>query len=340
MAEPERALPAGGRAGRSRGQETAAPRRSRSCTQDAQACVLFAAIAAVSGVPAEEVIVKTYRIAPGEKPTSEAWPAKLLTKVRKTDLDNPTATNVAVVFTNRRKTIAIRYAGREATDKEGARRYCGSFGWVPPNCNWYHDGFFRLTLNEDQSVNYRFRLMETRSGAKGQARFGADLPDARVVVTFSLLPGDDKLRLDLKLQPNAGKGIESASVFFGCYPSDFAPHSPQTRRRATLTAKRELLNPGPKGSPSGAALTVEEPWVLFYDRHYDVAHGRGAGPCALAYDVSRCTATARCGSYQCSVDAKLRPGVGEISFVLWDLSGVGNADAIEYMRSLRIAPVP
>ena len=302
--------------------------------------VVLMAIAAASGGLAEEVAVKTYRIAPGENPTSETWPAKLLTKVRKTDLDNPTATNVAVVFTNCRKTIAIRYAGREATDKEGARRYCGNFGWVPPTCNWYHDGFFRLTLNEDQSVNYRFRLMETRSGAEGRAQFGADLPDARVVVAFSLLPGDDKLRLDLELQPHVGKVIESASVFFGCYPSDFAPHSPQTRRRATLTAKRELLNPGPKGSPSGAALTAEEPWVLFYDRHYDVARGRGAGPCALAYDVSRCTATARCGSYQCSVAAKLRPGVRRISFVLWDLSGVGNADAIEYLRSLKITPVP
>jgi len=289
---------------------------------------------------AEEVAVKTYRIAPGEKPTSEAWPARLLTKVRKTDLDNPTATNVAVVFTNRCKTIAIRYAGREAEDQEGVRRFCGNFGWVPPNCNWYHDGFFRVTLNEDQGLRYRFRLLETESGAEGRARFVAEMPDARVVVAFSLLPGDDKLRLDLELQPNVGKEIESASVFFGCYPSDFAVHHPQTRRRAMLTSKRKLLNPGPKGAPSGATLTAEEPWVLFYDRHYDVAYGRGHGPCALAYDVSRCTATARCGSYHCVVGANLRPGVRRISFVLWDLSGVGNADAIEYMKSLEISPVP
>ena len=56
--------------------------------------------------------------------------------------------NTAVVFRNDRKTIAIRYCGREVVDEKGARQFIAGFGWVPPTANWYHDGFFWVRVNE------------------------------------------------------------------------------------------------------------------------------------------------------------------------------------------------
>jgi len=288
---------------------------------------------------AEEVTVKTYRVAYGDEVNSQTWPWRLLTKLRDSDLRNPTAINTAIVFRNSLRTIAIKYSGRESRAKNGAKEFVGTFGWVPPNCNWYHDGFFFLTLNGKKSLNYRFRLLETRAGERGSAKFVGDLPDARATVEFSLLPSDDKLLLHLRLQPRGGRVVKSATVFFGCYPADFAVHRPKTRRRAMLTSTREMRPDRGDGS-ARSDLTEREPWVLFYDRYYDVAEGRGSGPCALAYDVSRTSVNAACGSYRCTATATLKPGVTETSFVLWDLSGMTNADAVDYLSSLAITPVP
>jgi hypothetical protein len=128
----------------------------------------------------------------------------------------------------------------------------------------------------------------------------------------------------------------AASVFLACYPADYAQQEPEKRRRVVLTAKQEFLNPGAKGSNSVGKLSDAEPWLLFYDRYFDVGAGRGTGPCAFAYDVSRTKVVVRCGNYQASATATLLPGVREASFVLWDFAGITNADAIQYMKNLEI----
>jgi len=301
----------------------------------AAACVALLSLAVAR---ADEVSVKTYRVAAGDKVTPQTWPWRLLTKIPDEWLNSPVAAHTAVVFTNSLKTIAVKYREEQIVGKDGVKQFAGHFGWTPPTCNWYHDGFFRVKFNGEEARRRRFELQQVESGARGLARFAADMRDGRIVVTFALLPRDDKLLLHLELQPAAGKKVESASVEFGCYPSDFAVHRPETRRRALLTARRELA-PEDKGGSTVADLTDEEPWILFYDRHYDVAQGRGAGPCALACDLARTNVRVACGAYRCLTTAVFRPGVTETSFLLWDLSGVSNADAFEYMRGLRITPV-
>jgi len=285
------------------------------------------------------VTVKTYHVAGGEEVTSETWPPQLLQRIRKTDRKNPTSVNTAVVFTNRRKTIAIKYSGRETTNKKGEKQWTGQFGWVPPNANWYHDGFFRFTLNKSASLHHRFQLVETRSGDTGLARWVADMPDATATLEFSLRANDDKLLFHIRFEPKEQKAVSSAVVTLQCYPSDFAVQKPETRSRAALTSKRRLT-PGPKGGSSRAEVSEEESWALFLDEYYDVAEGRGAGPCAVAWDVSRCDVTLRCGGYVCYALAGLKSGVTETSFVLWDFSGVTNADAITVMKALEVTPKP
>ena len=303
----------------------------------AASCVAVFLVAAVSC--GGEVSVKTYRIGPGDKVDAATWPSALLMGVRKTDIDNPSATNIAVAFTNSRAKVAIKFAGREVTDKRGQKRYSGGFGWVPPRCNWYHDGFFWLDINGALSTVARFQLLEARGGDKGLARFVGELPDARVVADFVLLPDDNKLLLDLKVEPMEGKRLRRVTAYFSCYPSDFAVHAPGTRKRAVQTARREL-RPTPGGGGRNANLTKDEPWVLFLDEHYDVASKRGSGPCALAFDASRVDLRVGCGSYRCLTTARWKPGVKRASFVLWDLSGMTNADAAAYMSSLQVTPEP
>lgn len=304
---------------------------------DCRAWLLSAALLPVSLI-AETVGVKVYHLAPGDAVTATTWPTSLLQEPRIAESPGLVSVNTAVVLQNTRKTIAVQYCGREKLGKDGTREFIAHFGWVPPSANWYHDGFFSLQINGAHSYHYPFRLVEHAGDAPGTARFTGRMPTAQVHVTFSLRPGDDKLLLDLALEPLPGQGMASVQAIFSCYPSDFAFYEPATRRRAVLTSRRELLNPGPEGSASAADLTAAEPWLLFLDRFYDVAHGRGNGPCALAYDVSRCTVQAACGNYRCLSTATLRPGVTATSFVLWDLSGTRNADAAAYLQSLSIRP--
>jgi len=134
----------------------------------ARLCLVLAVMASASR--AEEVTVKTYRVSGGDKVSAEVWPSKLLMRLRKTDMANPTSTNTAVVFTNSRKTIAIKYSGRKAKDKKGQEKFAGQFGWVPPTCNWYHDGFFHVTLNGKKSLQYPFQLLESKGGDRGGPR--------------------------------------------------------------------------------------------------------------------------------------------------------------------------
>jgi hypothetical protein len=299
--------------------------------------VILAAILACS--LADQVSVTTYRIQPGDQISSQTWPANLLQRIRKTDVDNPTAVNIAVVFRNSRKTIAIKYAGREQQDKDGKKAFVGSFGWVPPVTNWYHDGFFNVTWEGRKSIHYRFRYLGTESGGRGAARFTAEMPAGRLFVDFALLPNDDKLLMHLTFEPLQDAPMK-ASVFLACYPASYALNEPEKRRRVVLTSKQEFLNPGPKDSKSVGSLSDAEPWLLFYDRHFDIAAGRGSGPCALAYDSSRVKVFARCGNYQAHAIATLVPGVRETSFVLWDFAGITNADAVQYMKNLEIEPRP
>ena len=284
-------------------------------------------------VAAEEVKVTTYKHEPGMKASARSWPSQLLDPIRKSDLTNPTAAYFGVVLSNAKKTFPIRYAGREVAGKDGKKRFVGTLGWPKPQCNWYHDGFFQLRWNGAPAGAYPFRLIEAISGEPGTARFAAELPSGKLIYAFSLQPDDDKLLFTVKLEPKKGLKTRKVEFQFNNYPSAFGKK--KLRRRALLTAKREMA-PDIGGGSTIAKLTKDEPWVLTMDKYYDVAKKRGAGPSALAFDPTKLNATARCGGYRCCVVGAFKKGVLEAPFVLWDFAGVPNADAVRYMRSLEI----
>ena len=284
-------------------------------------------------VAAEEVKVTTYKFEPGMKATARSWPRRLLDPIRESDLTNPTAVYFGVVLSNAKKTFPIRYAGRKVTGKDGKKRFVGTLGWPKPQCNWYPDGFFRLTWNGFSASAYPFRLTEAKSGEPGVARFTADLPAGKLIYSFSLQPDDDKLLFTVKIEPKEGVKTRSVKFQFNNYPSAFGKKT--LRRRALLTAKRGMA-PDPDGGSVAASLTKDEPWVLVMDKYYDVANKRGAGPSALAFDPTKVDVTVRCGGYRCCVNGVFKRGVEKAPFVLWDFAGVFNADAVAYMKSLEV----
>ncbi len=206
------------------------------------ASLLTAALLAGGAAWGETVGVKVYRLGPGDPATAETWPARLLLEPRIAERPEFIALNTAVVLRNSRKTIAVRYCGTEAVGEDGERQFNGQFGWVPPTANWYHDGFFWLRVNGAYSYHYPFQFVANTAGESATARFTGRMPAAQVDLTFSLRAGDDKLLLNVSLTPLPGQAIKSAAVYLNCYPSDFAVQAPETRRRAILTTRRELLS--------------------------------------------------------------------------------------------------
>ena len=161
------------------------------------------------------------------------------------------------------------------------------------------------------------------------------MSDGPAGALLELRNDDDKLLLTVKL-PEA----KTRAVQLVCYPSSFAGGYQQgktIRKRHSFTATRDIA----LGEKHGVnmTLTEQEPWVLFTDDHFDVAHHRGAGPCAALYfphEVSQ--ATAATGNYACYFTLVPKPDVVALHIVLWDFTGVTNKDALDYMRSIELVP--
>ena len=115
----------------------------------------------------------------------------------------------------------------------------------------------------------------------------------------------------------------------------------ETRNREGLTAKRTLSRQEREDKTGGIMVNLEkdEPWVLFYDKYFDVAENRGEGPCAALFSPKEAiTATANITNYPCilkiSYPADNKPVSSHI--VLWDFNGMTNQAAAEYMKALEI----
>lgn len=284
---------------------------------------------------ADGASVTVYKAVPGQKAAPKDWPVHLFERVRKDDLTNPTAVNIGVVLKNEKKTISLRYSGRQVTRKDGTKEWIGTFGWPSPNSNWYHDGFVYATVDGVKAQSHPFKLESTGSKDAAMARFSAEMPKGKLIHEFLLFPDDDKLLFNVKFEPAEGKTVKSIKLQFNNYPSDFG--KPDKRSRRVTTAKREMT-PAKDGGSTNAKLTPQEPWALYFDTFYDIAEKRGKGPSAIAFDTTKTDMAVSCGGYRCTARAALKPGVMDAPFVLWDFSGITNADALAYMKALEIAP--
>lgn len=209
-------------------------------------------------------------------------------------------------------------------------------GLGPNSDNWYGNGFLRITCDEASTTETdgSVRVLE-RGPAVAVAEATWQTSVGPVCARFALHDGDDKLLLTVTL-PQA----KSRRVRLVCYPSSFAGGYHQgkdVRQRRSVTALRQVVL-GEKHSDA-IDLGQDEPWVLFMDDHFDVAHSRGSGPCAALYfphESARVAAIT--GNYACYLDLWPLPTMEVLHIVLWDLSGMTNADGVKLMKSIELTP--
>lgn len=241
----------------------------------------------------------------------------------------------------------IRSRKGELTDWVGVRMDSGrkvfevrfdghSVGLGPGSENWYGNGFLKITLGPTDVLASEGGLAVVASGPdKGVVRITWPANPDPVSAEFELRDGDNKLLVTLSLG-----AASSAAVKLTCYPSSFAGgYRPgkALRQRHAMTATRDIV----LGEEHGVrtVLTEREPWVLFMDDHFDVAAGRGTGPCAALYfphEVAQATALTQ--SYACYLNLRPKPGTGTLHVVLWEFDDLANAEAARFMKATELAP--
>ena len=213
----------------------------------------------------------------------------------------------------------------------------------PSTANWYAGGFYDVVVGGKSIFKSPATVIEVKGGkSEGHVKLSWQHPDATVTADFVLRDGDDKLLIKTNVETKSK--ISGYTVRLRSYPGSLAggwEPGLRTRDREALTAGK-VLQREQKENNAGkidATLDAGEPWVLFYDKYYDMAQNRGEGPCAFAYSPKQVSsAKVMVGNYNC--DAYLTYPAGNLTsdIVIWDFHGMTNESAKEYMKKLEIKP--
>ncbi len=200
----------------------------------------------------------------------------------------------------------------------------GQIGLMAPDkANWYFNGFFNFSVGRLQGRNFAVKCIRALdSGPRASCEFVWELPNAWVRVRFLVVPGKEPLFCSIAQAPKGDP--EPLTVRLVCYPSAYVHRAP----RVGLTARRAV------NAPAKAALDpAAEPWVIFYDKRYDLGVSDGEGGCA-AFASPRFVAASKLdvGHYGCVWTLTAKPGVKEMRFAFWEGLRRRNAELIPYLR--------
>lgn len=211
----------------------------------------------------------------------------------------------------------------------------------PSRANWFQDGFIDLIIGGRPASDFPAEPVSVVSGDdRGSVSIKWLHPEAEVEMEFSLLSGDDKLLVRTTVTPESA--IPSYAIRLIAYPGSYGGgYGPgrEHRDREAATPERVIQRPASEDNLGHSTLALEpgEPWVLFYDKNFDVGEGQGEGPCAVMFspdEASRAVVSVR--NYECILTLSY-PGTDGPSvshLLLWDFSGMSNQSALEYMQSL------
>ena len=89
-------------------------------------------------------------------------------------------------------------------------------------------------------------------------------------------------------------------------------------------------------TPHGTPLTLrlEDDWLFYADRTYDLPHENAEGPCAALFLTPPTQVRCDNGNYVVQTDADYPEGTKDLSLILWDFHGQKNADALAAMEGL------
>ena len=208
------------------------------------------------------------------------------------------------------------------------RRYGnGSIGFSEPTrCNWYESGMLTLLLN-----GKRFDLLpamgetvQTSVGKKGKVILSWENEVAKVTYTFVLLAKDDKVFLEIALQPKAE--LTSIEVRLMNYPGGFS----RTPRHRFHTPARVLEKPGRTDLDA-----AKEPWLFLSDDALDpLTHPGADGPSALAFAGAEVTSAAvYVGGYGAPMVLNCRPTARRLRFCFWEFPKATNQQGLERLKA-------
>lgn len=205
----------------------------------------------------------------------------------------------------------------------------GNFGMPEPvGCNWYWGGFFRLSINGQETTKHKLKAMQvTERGARGAFQVIWEHPDAEVGLRLLLPPGSNHVRALLQWQPRPGKTLSEVKVNLTCYPSFFT--NSRKGERHVLTPRIDAKEP-----QSLTLEPAEDTFLFYHDTVFDLARGEGNGPCAaiIAPEALQ-SGVVRITNYPVVTELTLKPEAKEARLCFYDLKGRTNAEAEHYLRT-------
>ncbi|MBI2300607.1 MAG: hypothetical protein HYU66_16995 [Armatimonadetes bacterium] len=193
----------------------------------------------------------------------------------------------------------------------------------PTSENWYHSGFVFLSLNGQMVGASPLSSFEpAESGPRAMADMVWHHPLAEVRYRFLGLPGDDKLLLQIDLEPR--QPLTDVKVVLRAYPSYFTGWNHRDGARRVLTpagvveeGKSQTLEPG-------------QGWFgVLYDEVFDVDKGQGIGPCAFALlPVGFRKVTVQPAYYPVNLALDCDPAARQFRLAFWEFPKSGNHDVL------------
>ncbi len=226
----------------------------------------------------------------------------------------------------------------------------------PTKSNWYNNRIFELRVN-GQSI-YALPLLRPEDPAgmnpvairlleaddRAMVCLEWDTPYAKVGAKMTLLDGDDKLLLTLRLVRK--EGYRNFDLRFPNYPSSYN----RKAKSATMKLRRAVITPV-RTVEQGKTVTLAaaEPWIFFFDRNYDPArtdwpvgtpeHLKSEGGSSMVYDPSEWRQVrVVVGGYSITTTFSPMPEQDVFHFALWEFKDVPNAAVLDYMRNLIVEP--
>ncbi|MDD4870019.1 MAG: hypothetical protein PHR77_05615 [Kiritimatiellae bacterium] len=200
---------------------------------------------------------------------------------------------------------------------------------TPSSANWYHSGFFFITINgKDIGETPLIDMRVTETGTRGACHMVWDTPDATVRVQFLVASGSDHLLSDVSWTAKPDKKIESVNVRFNCYPSYFTSHNRRQGDRTVITPRIEKHE-----TTAFDLVPNEDLYLLYLDGVFDVAKGEGDGPCAMLFLPEEiASGKINISNYPVGTSLKAVPTAKRLRFAFWDLTGTTNAVAKVYFK--------
>jgi len=195
---------------------------------------------------------------------------------------------------------------------------------APSNRNWYDAGFIDVVVDGHSLDEIRATFEKVDPDCiRGAWKSTA----ATVILTFQLRP-DAGLAIHGRVLPGTASKPPNVVVKLWCIPgAGWGSWNDMDKWIATATRNVEhtrtvQLDP------------TREPWIVFYDKTYDIPHLHAEGPAGLLLDPDAIEhATINLAPYVVETTIRLKPGVRAFRLAVWDFHGSRNADVLAAWRA-------